>query len=370
MTAREASARAPRLSVGAGLVGGALLGLLVWLFARHPSGVVAPALSKPVPGESPASASLAELTERSSPHTGPEAADATDRYADFLVAITREFPFGRERQSVLREMLEGAPSEAVEALLRLTFPDPERNDLSHVLLDRLAGLAPDEALAFAREQGFGAEPPWWHSVIGGLADPLAAAADIRALPASDARKNFLGHIAMQAALASPAAAFGFADSLPAAGAERSLALANVIVGASRRDPAVALGLAELHPEADGGPALTRGLVVDWAMNDYAAADDHVRALPTGAMRDVAVAGLAAVAIDRDFANASALIAEVRDADARRALHLQLAKTWLLREPVAASEWIGRTQELGATEKAEARAFAARVAATVTSGAFR
>lgn len=215
----------------------------------------------------------------------------------FLAFITGEFGFGRERQAVLREALEEAPPRVVEALLRSVFGDDELNDIAHVLLERLAELAPESALAFGREKGFGLDPPWWHSVIGGLADPRAAVADVLALPASDARTGYLGHVAFRLGLADPAAAAAHvsAGGPPEA---RGVVLANAAIGISRGDPAAGLDFAIARGAATEDPGLVRSLAVDWAMDDLAAARRHILAMPEGDARRAALAGLRAAAQGR------------------------------------------------------------------------
>lgn len=215
----------------------------------------------------------------------------------FLAFITGELGFGRERQALLREALEEAPPRIVEALLRACFGDDEFNDIAHVLLERLAELAPEAALAFGHEKGFGLDPPWWHSVIGGLADPRAATEAVLSLPASEARTGYLGHIAFRLGLADPAAAAAHV----AAGAPpeaRSVVLANAAIGVGRRDPAAGLAFAIDRGAATEDPGLVRSLAVDWAMDDLAAARRHILAMPHGPARRAALDGLHAAAQGR------------------------------------------------------------------------
>lgn len=335
---------------GRWLLPAALAGVCILWFWRRAEAPPAPALrdEKPAAGASP-----------SEPFSGPRA-QVTDAarlpsYQDFLDALTDKFPFGRERQSVLSEMLEGAPPEAVEALLRMTFGDENLNDLSHVLIERLATLAPGLALAFAHEQKFGIDPPWWHSVIGGLEDPLVALGDILALPGSDVRTQFIGHVALKIGLADPDAAlhFALAEAPPEA---RGTAIVNAVAAAARRDHADGFELALFYAPEAGEPGLLRSVAADWAMNDYPAALARIEAMPAGDARQTALTGLAAVAIDRDFSNAWGLLAQVNDADARRALYLQAAKQFFLTDPNQAEAWLGSTGELNAADKAVVREF--------------
>lgn len=280
-------------------------------------------------------------------------------YQGFLDALTREFPFGRERQGALREMLDGAPSEAVEALLRLTFGTETLNDISHVLIERLATLAPEAALAFAREKRFGVDPPWWHSVIGGLADPRAALSDILALPVSDARTNYLGHMTLQTGLSDPDAALHFALTETPAEA-RETAIANAVFAASRLDYADGFELALLYGPEAGSLGLVKQVAVDWAMNDYAAALARLEAMPESDARQTALAGVASVAIERDFESAWGMLAEVRDARVREDLYIQAAKKYFLTDPTKAEAWLRDTDALTPEGKAGVRDFAARL----------
>lgn len=294
----------------------------------------------------------------SKPATNAEAAAVPASYQDFLDALAREFPFGRERQGVLREMLEGAPPEAIEGLLRLTFGTETLNDLSHVLIERLATLAPEAALAFAREKQFGVDPPWWHSVIGGLADPRLALGDLLALPVSDARTNFLGHLTLQTGLADPDAALRFA--LTDAPLEaRGTAVANAIFAATRGDFADGFDLALLYGPEAGEPGLVRRIAVDWALDDYDAAAARVFALEDGALRQMALEGLAAAAIARDPTKALGVIAQVRDVATREALLVDAGKQLYLKDPAAAAAWLAERTELGEASKKTLQEFAAR-----------
>lgn len=293
------------------------------------------------------------------PATNAEAAAAPASYQDFLDALTREFPFGRERQGALREMLEGAPGDAIEGLLRLSFEQEALNDISHVLIERLALLAPEAALAFAREKAFGVEPPWWHSVIGGLADPRIALGDILALPASDVRSRFLGHLVFQLAAQNPEAAMTFAlSSVPTEA--RGAAVANVVFAASRRDFAEGFDLALLYGPEAGDPGLVKRIAVDWAMDDYAAALARFRAMPEGEARQATLTGVASVTIERDLEAAWGMVAEVRDPGARERLHIQAAKRYFLLDTKKAAAWLERTDLLGPESKRDLREFASRL----------
>lgn len=281
-----------------------------------------PAATPPLaPLAAPDAATPASATPPSPSATDPAAEEAR-HIEGFLAALVAAHPFGRDRQSVLRETLENAPPHAIESLLRVTFGDPELNDLTHVLIERLAALAPDAALAFAREKQLGAEPPWWHSVLGGLADPRRAAADLLALPPSDTRTGYLGHAALRISLVDTDSALDFARfSVPPEA--REVALANAILGAARRDPAAGLALAAAHQAETGDAGLARSVAVDWAMDDYGAARRHILALPESPARQTALAGLAAVALERDPADAPALIAGIEDEQTRQTLLLRV-----------------------------------------------
>ncbi|MFH1498501.1 MAG: hypothetical protein ABII82_11830 [Verrucomicrobiota bacterium] len=232
-----------------------------------------------------------------SPVVPAEPVVPTPLHQDFLDALTHEFPFGRERQSVLVEMLAGAPPEVVEALLRLSFGHDEFNDLSHVLIERLSTLAPDAALAFAREQRFGIDPPWWHSVIGGLNDPRDALGDLLVLPAGAERTRFVGHVALRLGLVDPDEAVLF-SRIQAPPEARGVALLNAIFAVSRNDRAAGFELALRHGAETGEPALLRSLAVEWALEDLVAARTRIEALPEGEARNAALAGLAAALISR------------------------------------------------------------------------
>ena len=229
---------------------------------------------------------------------GVAASAPTPTYQDFLDDLAREFPFGRERQSVLAEMLAGASPETVEALLRLSFGDDDLNDVSHVLIERLAEFAPEAALAFAREKRFGVEPPWWHSVIGGLEDPRSALGDVLALPAGEVRTRFVGHIALRLGLADPQAGIALGRGL-ASPEERRVAVLNTLFAAARRDPAAGFELALAHGAETGEVRrLLRSIALDWALAEPVAARVRVEALPEGEARRSALEGLAAATLAR------------------------------------------------------------------------
>lgn len=314
---------------------------------------VAPAPSPgPFPPRPDAPGAKAAPAARAEPLASPPS------YQDFLDALTHEFAFGRERQAVLREMLEGAPPDAVEGLLRLSFGTEALNDISHVLIERLATLAPEAALAFAREKRFGLEPPWWHSVLGGLADPRLPLGDLLALPESDARTRYVGHLAFL--LGSGDAEAGMRFALSSAPPEtRETAVANVIFAAARRDPADGFELALLYGPATGDAALARRIAVDWALTDYAAAEERILGLAEGETRQSALAGLAAAAISRDPATAPRVIARLRDAETRQALLVDAARQLYASDPTAAARWVEASTELSAANKAALRDFAAR-----------
>lgn len=335
----------------AGVAAGALL-LAGWYFFDSRSREQASA---------PESASILPPRDAPVPTPAPkgEATATPVSYQDFLDALTREFPFGRERQGALREMLEGAPPEAVEGLLRLTFGTEVLNDLSHVLIEHLSKLSPEDALAFAREKQFGVDPPWWHSVIGGLADPRVALPDILALPASDVRTNYLGHMTLQTGLTDPDAAMRFAltGTPPEA---RGAAVANAVFAASRLDYADGFERALLYGSEAGDPGLVKQVVVDWAMDDYAGALERFNAMPEGEARQTALAGVASVAIERDFENAWDMVAQVRDTATRENLYVQAAKRYFLLDTAKAAAWLEQTDTLSAENKAGVRDFAARL----------
>jgi|GEM_PF-3580893 hypothetical protein len=336
------------------LAGACLVG--VWTFTRVERGRPPAAVPS---ARGPEQVVVAKAREPGDEAPSAAESSAPPSYRGFLDALTREFPFGRERQGVLREMLEGAPPEAVEALLRLSFGTESLNDISHVLIERLAELAPGRALAFAREMRFGVDPPWWHSVIGGLADPRLVLGDILALPASDARTNYLGHLTLQTGLTDPDAALRFA--LAEAPAEaRGTAIANAVFAAARRDPMEGFDLALLYGEEAGDPALVRRIAVDWALDDYAAASARILAMEDGAARRRAVEGLAAAAIARDPVAALDVIAQVGDAATREALLVDAGRQLYLKDRAAAEAWLAKTPELGAVSRATLREFATSI----------
>lgn len=280
-----------------------LTGLGAGFFAlrQRPAAGVAPPATRddPISG-SAMSFGLVASAPKPTPASAPEADVEEARHLDaFLAALIAAHPFGRERQAVLREILEQAPPSAVEALLRVTFGDEGLNDITHVLIERLAAVAPEAALVFAGEKRFGIEPPWWHSVIGGLADPRLASDGVLALPPSETRTNLIGHIALRIGDADTEAAVGYALREVPAG-ERAVAFANAVIGVARRDPAAALALASAHGEDVG---LVRSLAVDWAMDDPIAARSHILALPAGAVRQAALEGLGAAVAGRGAAEA-------------------------------------------------------------------
>ncbi len=296
----------------------------------------------------------APMVERESePKTEREAAAA------FLAELRAAFPFGRERQAALRSAMDGVPAEGIEVLLRLTFGDDELNDISHVLIERLAELSPEAALAFGREMGFGAEPPWWHSVIGGLADPRGVMEDVLALPESAVRTGYIGHAAQRLALTEPQAAldFAFLDAPPEA---RETAVANAVIGVGRADPAegfeLALQLHETHGETPVDGGLLHSIALDWSMNDPAAASRRIMAMEPGAARQVALTTLAKAAVGRDHREALALAAHVEDAAARAEVVLQAAVEFYMKEPTHAEGWLGRTSDLTPEQKRYVREF--------------
>ena len=273
--------------------------------------------------------------------------------ARFLDQLTASHAFGRDRQAALREMLEGAPPRVVEALLRAVFGDEALNDVAHVLIETLARIEPGAALAFAREHGFAVDPPWWDSVIAGLPEPRAALADVVALADSPTRNGFFGHIAMRLAETDPDAALAFAQAEVPAEA-RATTVGNAIIAISRADAERGIELAIQHGMVNDDPFLIRGRAVDWAMDDYAAAARRLRALDDGLAREIALEGLASVAIGRGPEAALEAISWVKLPEARVSLLHRLALDRHRRDPATAEAWLAARPEYGEAERTRAR----------------
>lgn len=233
-----------------------------------------------------------------------------DPLVGFLDRFKTHFPFGRDRQKALRMLIVKAPIEDVKRLLDMTFGDEPLNDISHVLIERLAKVDPDAALDFARSHAFGTDPPWWHSVIGGLESPNIALDDVHALSRCENRNSFIGHIAIRWAQIDKAAALDYAvNKSPLE--TRENAVANVVIGVSRTDHEEGMVLSAEYADYCGDHSLARAIAIDWATsNEYEQAREYVENIPEGIHRQEALYGLAMVTISRDLSNAWPLIEQI------------------------------------------------------------
>lgn len=309
---------------------------------RQPPPVATPRAARPAEHVTPPPARPATLVA-SAP------APRQTRVHELLSKLTAKYPFGRPRQNALRSVIGYLSAAEVRAALDETFGHDEDNDLTHVLLERLATLDANAALEFAHAHRFGVDPPWWLSVIGGLPQPQLALPDLLQLPAGDARTSFLSYAAGSWAAHDPAAALDYA--LNAAPAEaRPLVLANVILFTAHQDHAAGFALALQYDTQINDPAFLQQVATDWAARDFAGALERVRTLPDSDAQQRALRGVAAVAASRDGESARILIAQVDDSAARAELYRQAAMQWLHRDPNAARAWLTTTTVLSDAAK--------------------
>lgn len=329
----------------------ALGALAFWQFAPRPDSTSQGEPSA-LPRQDPVAIAPVSIEPASAPAAvvGPIAYGPEERMRDMLQELRAAFRFGKLRQNALRGILDQLTQDEILAALDQTFPSESDNDITHVLIEHIAGMDASAALDFARTHHFGESPPWWMSVIGGLENPQEAMTDLMVLPPGDARTSFLTYMTGRWALSDPDAALEYAV-YEAPLEVQQIATSNAVLFAAHNNPGHAFNLALTLAPATEEVSLLAQVATEWAASDYSQAHERIQQLPAGAAKQSALAGLVAVAISRDLPRALPMITELEDPSIRSDFYVQAARQWLAQDGVAARNWLADTSVLSPEQKA-------------------
>lgn len=248
----------------------------------------------------------------------PEPSMQVDRGSLLLREAIRLHGFGRDRQACLRQSIQKLSEAEIKEMLAQTFGAADYNDITHVLLERLAAIAPEAAISFGKQNAQGENASWWFSIVGGLSSPQTALREVSQLASSEQRTDLLSYIAQRWARGDRFAALHYAQNLAPPEA-RSQATINAIVGIANADKAAGLALAAKHAASLGYPRLVTSIAIDWAASDFLGALKQINSMSPGNAQQLALEGVSRVAIERDPALSSTMIRGISDPRTRKEL---------------------------------------------------